>query len=125
MFMPLAPAPGLRDLVALELVDLAAVGEEQDGVMRRGSEDILGKVLLARAHRGNAAAAAPLRAVDRGRLALDVAEVGQRVRAVLLLDQILDVDLVCDVCNLGMALVAVFLLDLLQFLLDNCKDVCI
>lgn len=60
-------------------------------------------------------------AVNRGRLALDIAEVGEGVRAVLLLDEVLNVDLVSHILNARMALVAVFLLDLLQLLLDNSK----
>ena len=91
--------------------------------MRRGGKDILREVLLAGAHGRNAAAAAALCAVDRGRLTLDVAELSEGVRAVLLLDEVLDVDFVRDVFDLRVALVAVLLLDLLKLLLDDGEDV--
>ena len=48
---------------------------------------------------------------------------GEGVRAVLLLDEVLNVDLVSHILNARMALVAVFLLDLLQLLLDNSKNI--
>ena len=91
--------------------------------MRGCGEDILCEVLLTGAHCGNTAAAAALCAVNRGRLALDIAEVGEGVRAVLLLDEVLNVDLVSHILNARMALVAVFLLDLLQLLLNNSKNI--
>ena len=119
----LSRTSGLRNLVALQLVNLAAIREEQDGVMRGCGEDILCEVLLTGAHCGNTAAAAALCAVNRGRLALDIAEVGEGIRAVLLLDEVLNVDLVSHILNARMALVAVFLLDLLQLLLDNSKNI--
>ena len=61
--------------------------------------------------------------VDRGRLTLDVAEVGEGIRAVLLLDEVLDVDLVGHIFDARMTFVAVFLLDLLELLLDDREDV--
>ena len=91
--------------------------------MRGGRKDVLREVLLAGAHCGNTAATAALCAVNRGRLALDIAEVGEGVRAVLLLDEVLNVDLVSHILNARMALVAVFLLDLLQLLLNNSKNI--
>ena len=91
--------------------------------MRGCGEDILCEVLLTGAHCGNTAAAAALCAVNRGRLALDIAEVGEGIGAVLLLDEVLNVDLIGHIFDACVALVAVFLLDLLQFLLDNGKNI--
>ena len=83
--------------------------------MRGGDEQILDVIFLLQSLTGDAAAAALLRAVGVHGHALDVARVGQRVAAVLLLDQILDVDLVLDVLNLRAAVVAVLVADGGQF----------
>ena len=91
--------------------------------MRGRGEDILCEVLLTGAHCGNTAAAAALCAVNRGRLALDIAEVGEGVRAILLLYEILNVNLICYIFDAGMSLIAVLLLDFLQLLLDNSKNI--
>ena len=91
--------------------------------MRGRGENVLRKVLLAGAHRGNTAATAALCAVNRGRLTLDVAEMGEGIRAILLLDEVLNVDLVGNIFDASMTLIAVLLLDFLQFLLDNSQNI--
>ena len=68
-------APGLRDEVALLAVDAARVREEQNIVVRRGDEEVLDVILLLQALAGDAAAAAPLRAVGIDGQALDIARV--------------------------------------------------
>ena len=115
-------APGLRDLVALLDIDPSAVGEEQDVVVGRGGKDRLGIVLVLGGHGSDAAAAAALGAVFADGQALDIAAVGQRVDALLLLDEILDIDLVLDVLDLGAALVAVLVADRDQLLLEHLAD---
>ncbi len=70
----------------------------------------------------DAASAAPLGAVLRDWHALDVALLGDREDAVLLLDQILDVQLVLDLLDLGLPIVAVLVADLDQLVLQNALD---
>ena len=100
-------APGLRDLVAPDLVDPAAVGEEHEVLMRGHDQQLLGVVLVARAHARHALAAAVLAAVGARGQALDVAEVRQRHDHVLFLDQVLRVDLLGDGGDLRAPLVGV------------------
>ena len=105
----LGGARGLRQLVHLQPVDLAAVGEEQQVVVRRGDEQVLDVVVVLHVHAGDADAAAALLAVGRQRQRLDVAGVGDRDHHLLVGDQVLDVDLALGVRDLGAALVAVAL----------------
>ena len=90
--------------------------------MRRGGENILGKVLLTGGHGRNAASTAPLRTINRGRLTFDITEMGERIRTFLLLDQILNIDLIRHIGNFGMPFITVFLFDLLQFLFHNTQN---
>ncbi len=69
-------------------------------------------VLFLAGHAGDAAAAALLGLIGGLELALDVAVLGQGEDALLLLDQVLDVDLVLHVLDLGLALVAVLVAQL-------------
>ena len=73
MALPLAARPALGNLVHLEPVDLARVGEEQEIGVRRGDEQVLDDVLFLGLHPGHALAAAPLAAVGLDVRALDVA----------------------------------------------------
>ena len=118
----LGGASGLGDLIALAAVDLAEVREEEDVVMRGGSKDALNEILLLRRHAGHAAAAALLAAVGRGRHAFAVARVREREDALLLLNEILDVDLILDVLDLGQAVVAVLVADGDQLVLQNALE---
>ena len=121
--LPLCGAAGLGDLVSLELVDLAVVGEEQDIVMGGGREDIAHKVLLAGGHGVDAAAAAALGAVSRGGHALDIARVGEGIGRVLLLNEVLNVNLIGDSRDLGAALVGIGRADFAQLGLDDLEDI--
>ena len=104
----LAAAVGadVGDLVDLEPVDPAAVGEDHHVGVRRGDEEVVDHVLLAGPHADPALAAAPLVAVGRDRRPLDVAGVGDRDRHVLVGDQILDAELALVLDDLGAARVA-------------------
>jgi hypothetical protein len=84
----------LRQLVDLRAVDLAAVGEEQQVVVRRADEEVLDVVAVLHVHAGHADAAAALLAVGRQRQGLDVAGLRDRDDHLLVGDQVLDVDLV-------------------------------
>ena len=90
--------------------------------MRRGGKHRFDIVLLARGHGLDALAAAALRAVLGRGQALYVAVVGEGIDAVLLVDEILDVDLVLDVLDLGLALIAVSVADVDELGLQNALD---
>ena len=79
----------LRDVVDLQPVQLAAVGEAEQVGVRRGDEEVLDEVVLARRAAGDALAAAVLRAVGVQRQPLDVAVVADRDGVGLLGDQVL------------------------------------
>src|SRR5207344_2485598 len=83
-------------LVDLQPVELAAVGEAQQVVVRVGDEQALDEVVLLHRRRGLAAAAAALRLVLGERLRLDVAAVRERNHHVLRRDQVLDRDVFPD-----------------------------
>ena len=78
---------GHRQVVDLQPVDLAVVGEEEDVVVRQGDEHVLEEVAFLGVRRGDAPAAAVLGAVGAGGEPLDVAVVGDGHHHVLLADQ--------------------------------------
>src|SRR4029077_2031664 len=86
-----AGAAHLGDVVDLQPVDLAAVGEAQQVGVGRGDEEVLDEVVLAGAAAGDALAAAVLAAVGVERQPLDVAVVADRHGLRLLLDQVFEV----------------------------------
>ena len=115
----LGRARRLGQLVDLLPVDLAAVGEEEQEVVRRADEEVLDVVLVLHVHAGDADAAALLLAVGGERQRLDVAGLRDRDDHLLVGDQVLDVHVVLGEGDLGAPLVAVALLDLEQLLLDQ------
>ena len=121
-------APGvsarLGDGIALLDEHPALAGEEEDIVMGGGGEHGLHIVLLLGGHGPDALAATALRAVLADGQALDVAAVGQGKDALLLLDEVFHVDLVGHVLDLGIALVAVFIPQGSQLVLQHAPDQC-
>ena len=113
---------GLGDVIALLAEDTAGVGEEEQIVVRRGREDIDDGVLLAGRDALLAHAAAALGVILAQRRALDVAGLSQCEDAGLLVDQILDVDLVLDLLDLGEAVVAELVGDGLQLIFQDRAD---
>ena len=105
-------APGLGDLVAIELVHAAAIGEEHQRVVRGSHEQLLDKILLARGRADDPLAAAPLGAVGSLGQAFDVPEVGQRDHHVLFLNEVDGVDLAIDQGDFGAAGIGVLAADL-------------
>ena len=91
------------NLVDLQPVGPAAVGEDHDVGVRRRDEEMADVVLFARPHADAALAAAALRPIRRDRRALDVAGVGDRDRHVFVGDQVLDAELAALVDDLGPA----------------------
>ena len=109
----------LGQLVDLRAVDLAAVGEEQQVVVRGAHEQVLDEVAVLHVHARHAAPAALLLAVGGERQRLDVAGLRDRDHHLLVGDQVLDVDLVLGVADLRAPLVAEALGDLRELLLDD------
>src|SRR5438309_1596211 len=104
----------LRNLVDLEPVALPLLGEEHDVVVRRGDEQVLEPVVFLGMGGDDALAAAPLAAVRGHREPLDVARVGHGDDHVLFGDQVLDRELALVGDDLGAALVAEAVRQLLQ-----------
>src|SRR5213075_1798627 len=96
-------ATGLRQLVDLEPEEPAFGGENQYIRVRRGDEDLLDEVLVARRRARLAAAAAPLRAIEGDRIALHVALVAEGHHHVLFGDQVLGGKLAGFALDLGAA----------------------
>ena len=115
-------ARALRQLVDLQPVDLAAVGEEQHPVVRRADVQVLDVVALLEVHPHHPDAAAALLAVGGQRQALHVAGVGDRDHHLLVGDHVLDVHVALEVGDLGAPLVAVALLELVELLDDDAVD---
>ena len=115
-------ARALRQLVDLEPIHLAAVGEEEHPVVRRADVQVLDVVALLEVHPHHADAAAALLAVGRKRQALHVARAGDRDHHLLVGDHVLDVHVALEVGDLGAPLVAVTLLELVQLLHDDAVD---
>ncbi len=82
---------------------------------------MLDEVAVLHVHAGHAATAALLLAVGGQRERLDVAGLGDRDHHLLVGDQVLDVDFVLGVADLGAALVAEALGDLGELLLDHAE----
>jgi hypothetical protein len=87
--------------------------------VRRGNEELVDEIFLSRLHADLAFAAATLRAVRRGRRALDVPGVGNRDDHVLFLDEVLHVDLGFRCDDLGTPRVLVFRPDLFELADDD------
>ena len=105
--MPRAFDADLGNLVHLDPVHPAAVGEHEDVRVRRRDEEVLDDVFFLRLHADAALAAAALRAVERQRRALDVAAARHGDDHVLVDDEVLDRDLGRVGDDLGAARVAV------------------
>jgi hypothetical protein len=108
-----------RQLPHLHLVGHAARGEEQDGRVGVGDEELRHEVGVAHRHAGAALAAAALGAVGGERHALDVAGMGDRHHHVLALDQVLGLELAFLLDDLGAPRGGEVGLDLGELVLDD------
>ena len=90
--------------------------------MRRCDEKLPDKVIVLQILGIDAPAAALLRAVRIDCHALDIALAGEGIAAGLLFDEILNVDLIFHVLDLGQPFVAEFITDCDQFILQNALD---
>ena len=117
--LALGLAPALGDLVDLEPVHLAEVGEEQQVGVGGGDEQVLDDVLLLRLHPGHALAAPPLASVGLHVGALDVAGARDGDHHLLVGQQVLDGQLGGLGQDLRAPPVAVLLLDGQQLVPDE------
>ena len=104
-------AAALGNLVALEAVNPALIGEEQHVVVGIDDEHFCGDVLFAARHTRNTSAASALYLVGVNGKALDVAELCEREDAFLLRNQILYIDLAAYRAYLSAARVGVLVAD--------------
>src|SRR5437762_2316590 len=117
--LALGLAPALGDLVDLQPVHLAEVGEEEEVRVRGGDEEVFDDVFLFRLHASHALAAAALAAVGLDVRALDVARARDGDHHLLVGEEIFDCQLRRLGENLGAPRVAVLLFDLEQLFLDG------
>ena len=110
---------GLRNFVHLEPVDAALRAEQQNVTVRRGDEQILDEIFLARFRADAALAAARLVAVHIHRRALDVARVADGDGHVHVGDQVFQLDLLDALDDLGATRIGVGFLDLAQLRDDH------
>ena len=110
---------GLGDLVDLQPVDLAVVGEEQEVGVRRGDVHVLDDVLLLGLHAGDALAAPALAPVGLDGRPLDVARPRDGDDHLLVGDQVLEGELDRLLDDLGPPLVGVLRLEGEQLVLDD------
>src|SRR2546427_244609 len=116
---PRGGQPRMRELVHLQPVALAARREEQEVAVRRGDEQVLDEVLLARRRPDLATTAAALRPVEAHGVPLDVALVRDGDDHVLFDDEVLDGEHPHLVDDLGAPRVGVLLADRAQLLDDD------
>src|SRR5271169_4499614 len=109
----------LGNLIHLERVHPPGVGEDQHVVVGGGDEQALDEILLARAHAFASGASTPLLAIRRDWRPLKVAGVADRDRNLFIRDQVFEAQFDGFVLNDRSPDVAVFLLDLFQFLDDD------
>ena len=112
----------LRDVVHLQPVALAAAREEQDVVVGGGDEEVLDEVAFLGGGPDDALAAAALAAVTGQRQAFDVALVADGDDAVLLGDEVFEVEVLGLADDLGPAGVGVLLFDFVEVLGDDVED---
>src|SRR5262249_49338847 len=117
--LALAAGGGVGNFVDLQPEHAPAVGEDQHVVVRGGEQQVLDEVLRTRTHADAALPASRLAAVGGDAGAVKISAARHRYGDVLLLHQVFEADLAGVFDDLGAALVAVVLLDLLQLLDDE------
>ena len=113
-------AARLRQLVGLEAVDAAEVGEEQDPVVGGADEEVLHHVVLLQLGAAHALAAAFLALVGVDLGALGVAGGGDGDHHVFAGDEVFFGDVAGRGDDAGAALIAILIDDLLELVADNC-----
>src|SRR6185437_10189483 len=98
---------GFGNFVDLQPIDAPLRGEEQDVAVRGGNEEVLDEIVFAGSRADAPLAAAGLMAVGFDRRALDVARVADGDGHFLVFDQVLELDFLDAIHDLGAALVAI------------------
>ena len=106
----------------LQAVDLALAREEQHVLVRGCDKHLVDDVVLFKVDARHALAAALLGAVGSHRDALHVAGVGDGHDHVLVGDEVLDIQVLFDMADLGAAFVAELFRNLAHLLLDDAQD---
>ncbi len=109
----------LGDFVDFAPVDPSPVAEKQEVGVHGGNEELRHEILGSRHHPDLTAAAPPLGPVEADGISLDVIAVGNGYHHLLIDDQVLDVQILRLLHDLGSSLVPVCLPDLEQLLLDD------
>ena len=115
-------AAGLRQLIDLEPIELAAVGEAQQRVVSVGHEQLVDEILILDAGGGLAAAAAALRLIVGDRLRLGITAMRQRHHDILGRNQIFSGEIFVIDQDFRAALVAECVADEFQFLADHLEQ---
>ena len=115
----LAGGADVGDLVHLEPVDAAGVGEAQQVGVRGIDDELRDEIFFARLHADAARAATPLLAVGGDRRALEVAGMRDGDRDLLVGDEIFELQFGCFIENLRAALVAVLLANFFELADDD------
>ncbi len=117
--LALARGAHVGNLVDLEPVDAAGVGEAEQVGVRGVDDELRDEIFFARLHAGAAGAAAALLAIDGDGRALQVALVADRDGNLLVGDQVFELQLGGLVDDLRAARVAVLVANLFEFLDDD------
>ncbi len=117
--LPFAGRGGVGNVVNLQPVHAALVGEDQQVGVRGGDDQVLDHVFGARRHADAAFAAARLAAIGVDGGALEIAAARHGDRDVFHLHQVFELDLARVFDDLRAALIAEVLLDFLQLLDDQ------
>ena len=117
--LALACGADVGNLVDLEPVDAAGVGEAEQVGVRGVDDELRDEILFARLHADAAGAAAALLAIDGDGRALEVALVADGNGDLLVGDEVFELKLGGLVDDLGAACVAVLVANLFEFLDDD------
>ena len=106
----------------LQAIDLALAREEQHVLVRGGNKHLVDNVVLFEVDARHALATALLGTVGSHRDTLHIAGVGDGHDHVLVGDEVLDIQVLLNLADLGAALVAELLGNLAHLLLDDAQD---
>lgn len=119
---PLGGSAALGHLICLETVDPAEVGEEKHILVRGAGEHIFGKIVVLFGKSRNALPPAVLQTVGVGGKPLDIAVVGEGENAVLIGNEVLDVNLSRNHGDFGASVVDIAVADGIGLVLDDLSD---
>src|SRR5207244_126985 len=112
--LALAGGADIGNLVHLQPVHAAPVGEDENVGVGRSDEQMLDKILVARLHAGAALPPAPLLAVGGNRRALQVSAMADRDRDLLVGNQVFQLDFGGFIFDDRAPLISIELLDFFE-----------